>query len=92
MTARRDVAGKDGKQAGVPLAAEPFVAHVSALLDDIQAALLEQARAFRDANIVDVASYEELKEAVAAGAGRAMHSFALHAWGRGAAERLSTPG
>ncbi|GAB4818966.1 hypothetical protein N2152v2_006012 [Parachlorella kessleri] len=67
VTARRDVAGKEGKQAGVPLAAEPFVAHVKALLDEVQAALLEQARVFRDANIVDVASYDELKEAVAEG-------------------------
>lgn len=38
------------------------------LLDDIQASLLAQARAFRDDNIVDVSSYDELKEAVAAGA------------------------
>lgn len=37
------------------------------LLDDIQASLLAQARAFRDDNIVDVSSYDELKEAVAAG-------------------------
>lgn len=37
------------------------------LLDDIQGALLAQARAFRDENIVDVASYDELKQAVAAG-------------------------
>lgn len=68
MVARRDVAGKEGKQFGVPLEAEPFVGHVSALLDDIQAVLLRQAREFRDANIVDVCSYDELKEAVAAGA------------------------
>ncbi len=32
-----------------------------------QACLLQQARQFRDSNIVDVKSYDELKEAVAAG-------------------------
>ena len=37
------------------------------LLADIQAGMLRQATAFRDANIVDVASYAELQAAVAAG-------------------------
>ena len=67
VTARRDVAGKEGKQFGVPLEPAAFVQHVTALLEDIQAALLRQARDFRDANIVDVASYEELQAAVAEG-------------------------
>lgn len=67
VTARRDVAGKEGKQMGVPLAAEPFVAHIAGLLEEVQGALLQQAREFRDANIVDVASYDELKAAVAEG-------------------------
>lgn len=52
---------------GVPLEAGAFVAHVSGLLEEVQGALLAQAREFRDANIVDVKSYDELKEAVAAG-------------------------
>ena len=38
------------------------------LLDEVQASLLRQAREFRDANIVDVSSYEELQAAVAEGA------------------------
>lgn len=71
MAARRDVPGKEGKQFGVPLEAGAFVAHVSALLDDIQASLLRQAQEFRDANIVEVASYEELQAAVAEGGCRA---------------------
>lgn len=37
------------------------------LLADVQAGLLAQATAFRDANIMDVSSYEELRAAVAAG-------------------------
>jgi hypothetical protein len=58
---------------GVPMEEGQFVAAVQGLLDQVQEALLAQARAFRDENIVDVKSYEELKEAVAAGgwAGRA---------------------
>jgi hypothetical protein len=52
---------------GVPMEEGPFIAAVQSLLDQVQEALLAQARAFRDENIVDVKSYEELKEAVAAG-------------------------
>jgi prolyl-tRNA synthetase len=60
-------AGKEGKQMGVSMEPAAFVAHVTALLADVQAALLDQARSFRDANIVDVASYDELKAAVEEG-------------------------
>jgi prolyl-tRNA synthetase len=67
VVARRDRAGKEGKEAGVPLEAGAFVAHVSALLGEVQASLLAEATAFRDANIVDVASYAELQAAIAAG-------------------------
>lgn len=41
---------------------------MQSLLDEVQASLLRQAREFRDANIVDVSSYEELQAAVAEGA------------------------
>lgn len=67
VTARRDQVGKEGKQMGVPLEGEAFVLHVRQLLDDIQGNLLAQAKEFRDANIVDVSSYEELKQAVTEG-------------------------
>jgi hypothetical protein len=40
-------AGKEGKQFGVPAEPTALVAHVSALLDDIQANLLAEATAFR---------------------------------------------
>lgn len=68
MVARRDVPGKEGKQFGVPMEPAAFVAHVQGLLEEVQGALLAQARAFRDANIVDVSSYEEMQAAVAEGA------------------------
>ncbi|PRW57492.1 prolyl-tRNA synthetase [Chlorella sorokiniana] len=67
VVARRDVPGKEGKQFGVPMEAAAFVAHVQGLLEEVQASLLAQAREFRDANIVDVSSYEELQAAVAEG-------------------------
>ncbi|KAK9843430.1 hypothetical protein WJX81_002046 [Elliptochloris bilobata] len=67
VAARRDRPGREGKTFGVPLESGAFVAHVRGLLDDVQASLLAEATAFRDANIVDVESYAELREAIAAG-------------------------
>jgi prolyl-tRNA synthetase len=67
VVARRDCPGKEGKEMGVPLEVSAFVFRIQELLDDVQAALLAEATAFRDANIVDIASYEELKEAISAG-------------------------
>ncbi len=64
VAARRDIPGKEGKrflqQAGI-------VEQVKALLDEIQASMLAQATAFRDANIFDVHSYDELRDVVEAG-------------------------
>jgi prolyl-tRNA synthetase len=48
-----------------------FVAAVQGLLGEVQDALLASATAFRNDNIVDVTSYEELKAAVAEGEGGA---------------------
>ncbi|KAL6753740.1 prolyl-tRNA synthetase [Haematococcus lacustris] len=64
VMARRDRPGKEGKQV-IPL--EGFVQSLQALLDEVQAALLAEATAFRDASIVDVHSYDELKAAITAG-------------------------
>jgi len=62
--ARRDKPGKEGKtfvqQAGL-------ASSISQLLIEIQASLLARATAFRDANIHDPKSYEELKQVVADG-------------------------
>lgn len=62
--ARRDVPGKEGKQF-VPQ--EGIAARVKDLLAEIQANMLKQAEIFRDANIHDVKSYDELKSVVEAG-------------------------
>jgi len=67
VVARRDRPGKEGKQFGVSTEPTAIVNTVDGLLDDIQANLLKEATEFRDANIVDVDSYEGLKEAIAAG-------------------------
>lgn len=67
VVARRDIVGKEGKQMGVPLASEAFVAFVKETLEKVQESLLKDAISFRDENIVDVSSYNELKEVIAAG-------------------------
>jgi len=61
MAARRDVPGRDGK---VVLPLENCASAVGSLLDDIQAALLARATAFRDANIHHPDTYEELVKTV----------------------------
>ena len=65
VLARRDVPGREGKIFGVPV--EEVPARIARMLTEIQAALLQRATEFRDANIHDVTSYEELKEVVGAG-------------------------
>jgi prolyl-tRNA synthetase len=61
MTARRDQPGKPGKKI---LSMENLSAQIGDLLDEIQAALLARATAFRDDNIHDASSYDQLKEIV----------------------------
>ena len=64
VLARRDKPGKEGKsfvpQDGLPAA-------VAALLEEIQKALLERARAFRDSKTKDAKTYDEFKAAVETG-------------------------
>lgn len=64
VVARRDVPGKEGKKV---VSQDGIVATLKALLDEIQANMLRQATEFRDANIVDVKSYDDLKQVVEAG-------------------------
>ncbi|HSJ87815.1 MAG TPA: proline--tRNA ligase [Anaerolineales bacterium] len=59
--ARRDRPGREGKSF---VAQENLASTVSALLDEIQGALLKRATEYRNANIHDVNNYDELKEAV----------------------------
>jgi prolyl-tRNA synthetase len=60
VLARRDQPGKEGKRFGVPVAG--LAAEVQALLTEIQASLLAQATAYREANTTTVSSYDAFKE------------------------------
>ncbi len=64
VLARRDILGRAGKQF---VSQDGIVEAVKALLDAIQANLLEDARAFRDEHIDNVTSYDELKQVIEAG-------------------------
>lgn len=57
--ARRDVPGKEGKQFGVPLAGA--AAHIDKLLRDIQKALYDRAKAYRDARTTTANTLDEFK-------------------------------
>ncbi len=60
VVARRDVPGKEGKQFGVPLtgAAE----HIAKLLRDIQQALFDRAKKYRDNRTVTVNTLDEFSD------------------------------
>jgi prolyl-tRNA synthetase len=62
VLARRDLPGKESKEMGVPLAAAP--ARIAAVLKQMQSDLFERARRFRDANSLDVNSYDEFKRKI----------------------------
>src|SRR5207237_4396383 len=62
VVARRDLAGKEAKQMGVPLAAAPE--RIAEMLEAMQADLLERARKFRDANSFEVNAYDEFKKKI----------------------------
>ncbi|MBL8130604.1 MAG: proline--tRNA ligase [Anaerolineae bacterium] len=64
VAARRDIPGREGKSF---LSQDNIAAQVAALLTHLQANMLAQAAAFRDANIHDVRSYDELKQVIEAG-------------------------
>jgi prolyl-tRNA synthetase len=59
MLARRDLPGKENKES-VPL--EAAAGRIAEMLRAMQTALLERARAFRDANTFEVNSYDEFKK------------------------------
>jgi prolyl-tRNA synthetase len=64
VAARRDIPGKEGKQF---FSQENLALQVETLLNEVQANMLRQATAFRDANVHNVKSYDELKQVVEAG-------------------------
>jgi prolyl-tRNA synthetase len=65
VLARRDVAGKAGKEMGVPLERAP--GRVFELLREIQTGLFERARKFRDANTFEVDSFDEFQKKIEEG-------------------------
>ncbi len=68
MVARRDVPGREGK---VQISMTELAVRLPVLLETVQAAIFEKALAFRDSHIVDVSTYDELKEAIETGFARA---------------------
>ncbi|CAL9104653.1 unnamed protein product [Musa textilis] len=82
VVSRRDVPGKPGKDLGISMEPSVLVSHVKSSLEDIQAPLLQRATSFRDSNIADVNSYEELKEVITEG------KWARGPWSASDAEEL----
>jgi prolyl-tRNA synthetase len=68
VLARRDVPGKEGKR---PTPQEGLAGTVGEALKAIQAGMLAESRAFRDANLHEPKGYDELKQVVADGWARA---------------------
>ena len=64
VVARRDIPGREGKQV---VSQDGIATLVTELLDNVQASMLQQAAEFRDANIHDVSTYDELKQVIEAG-------------------------
>jgi prolyl-tRNA synthetase len=62
VLARRDLPGKEAKQFGVPLAEAP--ARIVQLLKDMQTALFNRARQYRDAKTHEVNTYEQFKTVI----------------------------
>jgi prolyl-tRNA synthetase len=64
VAGRRDLPGKEGKR---PFSRDQIVTQVQDLLRQVQASMLANATTFRDANIHDVQSYDQLRQVVEAG-------------------------
>jgi prolyl-tRNA synthetase len=64
VVARRDVPGKEGKEFGVSAEKASLVEKINVILDEIQDAMLEKARNFRDENIVDCATMADLEKTI----------------------------
>ena len=62
VLARRDLPGKEAKMMGVPLAAAP--AKIVGLLKDMQKALFDKAKAFREQNLVEVDTFDDFKKKI----------------------------
>ncbi|KAK7380359.1 hypothetical protein VNO78_32867 [Psophocarpus tetragonolobus] len=67
VISRRDIPGKQGKVFGISMEPSNLEAYVKNKLDQIQSSLLARAIAFRDSNIIDVSTYDDLKAAISQG-------------------------
>jgi prolyl-tRNA synthetase len=59
VLARRDLPGKEAKEFGVPL--DKAAARIGDMLKEMQSAMFERAKAYRDAAMFEVNSYDEFK-------------------------------
>src|SRR5262249_16675257 len=62
VLARRDLPGKEAKGMGVPLAVAPE--RIREMMRQMQTALFDKAKKFRDANSFEVNSYGEFKQKI----------------------------
>ncbi len=62
VLARRDLPGKESKEMGVPL--EGAAKRIGELLQAMQNDLFARAKKFRDANLIEVNSYDEFKQKI----------------------------
>jgi len=62
VLARRDLPGKEAKMMGVPLAAAPE--KIVGLLKDMQKALFDKAKLYRDANTYEVDTWDDFKKKI----------------------------
>jgi prolyl-tRNA synthetase len=62
VLARRDLPGKEAKMFGVPLDQAPT--KISSLLKEMQSALFDRAKKYRDENLHEVDSYDDFKKKI----------------------------
>jgi len=79
IAARRDIPGRDGKTS---ISADGLAVRVTELLDGVQTAMLEAATRFRDENIHEAVTYDELKEIVEDGWALVWHCAQIECEGR----------
>ncbi|MBN1248293.1 MAG: proline--tRNA ligase [Anaerolineae bacterium] len=87
MVARRDIPGRDGK---VLIPMSEIEKRIPELLETVQESIYQKALTFRNSNIQDVETYEELVEAVETGFARAWWAGDIEDEGRLQTETKAT--
>eukprot|EP00210_Caulerpa_lentillifera_P007724 g7370.t1 len=65
VTCRRDKIGRESKEFGIPANdSKALLTHIHSLLDSIQSQLLAEAESFQISNIIDVTSFDDLKQVI----------------------------